>query len=216
MITDIQLSTLILIAAVIWGILLILKGTPLSIKLFDPFSNVTGVLVVILGLFDKWGWKWKIFYPWLVSTPYLQGTWKGQLISDWIDPETNKQVAPIDVYLVIKQSFSSLHARLLTKESSSELLSGEVIKNTDATWSVVGIYRNIPKLLIRDRSPMHHGGIILMVKGKTPIGLEGQFWTDRGTKGELYLSGYNKKTFYDYGTAAIAEYTRNIDKSILR
>lgn len=210
MITDVQLSTLVLIAAIVWGILLILKGTSLSIKLFDPFSTVTGVLVVILGFFDKWAWRWKIFYPWLVSTPYLQGTWKGQLISDWLDPETKQPIAPIEAYLVIKQSFSSLHANLLTKESSSELLSGEVVKNADGTWSVVGIYRNTPKLLIRDRSPMHHGGIILRVKGKSPVGLEGQFWTDRGTKGELYLSGHNKNTFFDYGTAAIAVYTRKI------
>ncbi len=212
MITDIQLSTLVFIAAFVWGILLLIKGIPLTRALFEPFSDVTGVLVLILAFFNKWAWKWNFFHPWLVSTPYLHGTWKGQLISDWVDPKTKKQTVPIEAYLVIRQNFSSIHAHLLTENASSDLLSGEVIKNSDGTWSLAGIYRNIPKILIRDRSPIHHGGIILSVKGKEPVGLEGQYWTDRGTKGELYLSGHNKKTFFDYGTAAIAEYIRKIDK----
>lgn len=58
---------------------------------------------------------------------------------------------------------------------------------------------------------MHHGGIILSVKGKSPVGLEGQFWTDRGTKGELYLSAYNRKIFSDYGNASISIFARKTE-----
>ena len=208
MITEIQLSTLIFIAAIIWAILLAVKGTPLSTSLFDPFSNVTGVLVLILTFFDKWAWHWKIFYPWLVSTPYLEGTWKGKIRSNWVNPETEKANGNIDVYLVIRQKFSVIHASLMTKESNSELLTGELIKNLDETWQFVGAYRNTPKLLIRDRSPIHHGALILQVKGQPPVGLEGQYWTDRNTQGEILLTEFNKKKFHDFSSATTAYFMK--------
>jgi hypothetical protein len=208
MITDIQLSSLVFIAAVIWGILLLIKGIPLSKALFEPFSNVTGVLVLILAFFDKWAWHWKIFHPWLVSTPYLVGTWKGIIKSNWINPETKQVIEPIDAYLIIKQKFSTIHARLITKESSSELLTGDLIKNPDETWQFVGAYRNTPKILIRESSPIHHGAIMLLVKGQPPIGLEGQYWTDRNTQGEIIFSGYNKKKFHDFSSASTTKFVK--------
>ena len=115
MITNIQLSTLVFIAAVIWGILLILKGTSLTLDLLEPFSNVTGALVILLALFDKWVWHWKIFYPWLVSTPYIDGTWKGKINSSWANPKTKQKTESIDAYLVIRQRFSKVYAKLITK-----------------------------------------------------------------------------------------------------
>jgi hypothetical protein len=202
MLTEIQLSTLIFLAMIIWAILLALKGTSLSTSLFEPFSNVTGVLVLILAFFDKWAWRWKIFYPWLVSTPYLEGTWKGKIKSNWINPETEKTSGNIEAYLVISQKFSRIHASLITKESSSELLTGELIKNSDETWQFVGAYTNKPRISVRERSPIHHGAVMLKVKGQPPTGLEGQYWTDRNTHGEMAFSEYSRKKFHDFNSAS--------------
>jgi hypothetical protein len=208
MITDIQLSTLVFVAAFIWGLLLILKGTPLSINLFEPFYNVIGILVLVLTFFDKWAWHWKIFYPWLVSTPYIEGTWKGKINSNWVNPNTKQKIETIDAYLVVRQKFSKAYAKLITKESSSELLAGEIIKNTYETWQFVSVYRNIPKMLIRKRSPIHYGSMILSIKGHPPNSLEGQYWTDRNTQGEITFSGFNRKKFDDYLSASTAYYTK--------
>jgi len=208
MITEVQLSTLIFIAAVFWATLLAVKGTPLSKSLFDPFSNVIGVLVLILTFFDKWAWHWKIFYPWLVSTPYLGGTWKGKIKSTWVNPDTQKNGTKIEAYLVIRQKFSKIHASLLTKESSSELLSGELINKSDETWQFVGVYESTPKMMIRDRSPIHYGAIILLVKNKTPKGLVGQYWTDRNTKGEMVFLEYCKEKYLDFQAASSAYYLK--------
>jgi hypothetical protein len=208
MITSIQLSTLVFVATIIWGVLLIWQGTSLSIDLVKPFSNVTGVLILILAFFDKWAWHWRIFYPWLVSTPYIDGTWKGKISSTWVNPKTNRQVKSIDAYLVIRQKFSKVYATLITKEANSELLAGEIIKKPDETWQFVGTYRNTPKIRIRDRSPIHQGSMILSIKGQPPIGLEGQYWTDRNTQGEITFSGFNKKKFEDFSSASIAKYTK--------
>lgn len=208
MITEIQLSTLIFITASIWAALLATKGTPLSTGLFEPFSNVIGVLVLILAIFDKWIWHWKIFHPWLVSTPYIEGTWKGKIKSTWIDPKTSKTSRSLDAYLVVRQKYSKIHATLITKESKSELLAGEMIKNSDETWQFIGAYRNTSRLPLRTKSPIHHGGMILHVKGHTPIGLEGQYWTDRNTQGEILFTDFSKKKFFDYKSAAAADFLK--------
>jgi len=176
--------------------------------LFEPFSNVTGVLVLLLAFFDKWAWHWKIFYPWLVSTPYLEGTWKGKIRSNWVSPETEQLIDTIDAYLIVRQKFSTIHARLITKESSSELLTGELVKNPDETWQIVGAYRNTPRISIRERSPIHHGAIMLQAKGQPPTGLDGQYWTDRSTQGEITFSEYNKKKFHDYKSASAAYFMK--------
>jgi len=208
MLTEVQLSTLIFIAVVIWAVFLALRGTPLSKSLFEPFSNVTGALVLILAFFDKWAWRWKIFYPWLVSTPYLEGTWKGKVKSNWIDPKSNTTSGNIDAFLVIRQKFSKIYANLITKESSSELLTGELIKNSDETWQLVGAYRNTPRISLRERSPIHHGAVILQIKGQPPIGLEGQYWTDRNTQGEMIFSEYSKKKINDFASASTAYFIK--------
>jgi len=208
MITNIQLSTLIFVIATIWSIALILQGTSLSIDLLKPFSNVTGVLVLLLAFFDKWAWHWKIFYPWLVSTPYIDGTWKGKINSNWINSETKQKIEQIDAYLVIRQKFSKVHARLITKESSSELLAGEISRNSDDTWQFVSAYRNTSKMMVRERSPIHHGAMILSIKGQPPSGLEGQYWTDRNTQGDIAFSRFNKKRFEDFSSASAAKYTK--------
>lgn len=208
MITETQLSALVFVTAVIWGILLLINGTPLSKTLFQPFSTVTGVLVLVLAFFDKWAWHWKIFHPWLVPTPYLEGTWKGKVKSNWVNPENERASRNIDAYLVVRQKFSKIHASLITKESSSELLTGELIKNSDETWQFVGAYRNTPKILIRERSPIHHGAVILKVKGQPPIGLEGQYWTDRNTHGEIVFSEYSKNKFQDFNSASSAYFIK--------
>lgn len=206
MITSIQLSTLVFIAAITWGILLILQGASVSIDLVKPFSNVTGVLVLILAFFDKWAWHWRIFYPWLVSTPYIDGTWKGKINSTWVNPKTNQQIKSIEAYLVIRQKFSKVYATLITKEANSELLAGEIIKNPDETWQFVSTYRNTPKMTIRDRSPIHQGSMILWIKGQPPTGLDGQYWTDRNTQGDIAFFGFNKKKFEDFSSASTAKY----------
>jgi hypothetical protein len=208
MITKVQLTTILLFSAFIWGIVLFLDGISISLVLLKPITSVTGVVIFILAFFDKWAWHWKIFYPWLVATPYIEGTWKGEIKSNWNNLETYQGIENIDAFFVIRQKFSSIHAQLITNESSSELLSGEIIKNPDETWQFIGIYRNTPKLSIRERSPIHHGAMILNIVGHSPYGLEGQYWTDRDTKGELSFFDYNKDKFSNFTSAKEAIYIK--------
>jgi hypothetical protein len=205
-ITRVQLSAILWIAAALWGALLLLDGVAVSLAWIRPFSTVLGALVLLLGVFDQWAWRFRFLHPWFVSTPDLQGTWKGQLISTWVDPEMGDRTPPIEGYLVVRQTFSSLHMRLITRESNSELLSGSIVREMDGTQKIVGTYRNTPRLLRRDVSPIHHGGLLLQIHGRPPSSLDGQYWTDRDTKGELRFTERSNQVFYDFESAAAGMY----------
>ena len=208
MISRSHLSALLAIAAVLWGTLLMLSGTSVSFEFFKPFSTVIGALVLILTLFDKWLWRLPILHPWFVATPDLQGTWKGTIASTWIDPKTNNTLPPIEAYLVIKQTFSSIHLRMFTKESESESVAGEIVRERDGCLNIAGVYRNTPKLLLRQESPIHHGGKLLHVRGEPPDTLEGQYWTDRNTKGEMKFTAQEKAMYHNFESASMGKYRK--------
>lgn len=201
MIERLPLSAIILTAAAVWGILLLLQGVPVSPDWFRPFSRVVGVLMILLTAFDLWLWRWPIFRGWLVKRPVLTGTWRAEVRSNWVDPATGQRIAPILAFMVIRQTFSRLTLRLMTGESGSELLGAEIILGSDGTYRVFGVYRNEPRLTVRHRSEIHYGALELRVAGSPPECMEGHYWTDRATAGELLLSNRNAKHAHDMASA---------------
>lgn len=203
-----HVTTLISIAAAVWGAMLVMGGTDVEAGWIKPLGTVVGLLMLLLAGFNKWFWKLRLLYPWFVPVPDLTGTWKGQLVSEWIDHKTGRQVPPIETYLLVKQTFSEVQMRLMTKESASELLTGTVVREGTSVLAA-GLYRNTPKLNHRDRSPMHHGGLLLQVQGideKDGLRLEGQYWTDRKTRGTLKFIERTSKSFDDFDRASEAKY----------
>src|SRR5690242_11972858 len=99
------------IAALLMMMSLFVIGPPVTGKEWlSLFLSVGGYsatfTVVIAAAFDKWLWK---FLPdWLLGIPKIYGTWKGDLKSHRINPETKKDVhktvAPY--FLSIRQTFS--------------------------------------------------------------------------------------------------------------
>lgn len=185
MLSRLHLSTILLTAAAIWGILLILNGVVVNGALFRPFSTVVGVLVLLLAIFDIWAWRWRLLHGWFVPRPDLRGTWRVEILSDWKDPATGASIEPIVAYLVIRQTFSLLSLRMITAESSSEIVAAEINKAADGTYRLAAVYRNEPKLSVRGRSPIHYGALVLDVQGDPVKGLAGHYWTDRSSRGEL-------------------------------
>lgn len=136
-----------------------------------------------------------------VIGPDLNGTWQGEIISNWEDPGSKRKLDPIAVFMVIKQTGNDLQMRLLTSESSSSSMVSTIKPEADGRWSIHGTYLNEPKLLLCERSPIHHGGIMLHIGGPPPTTLAGQYWTDRNTKGEMTLRLISRATADDYVTA---------------
>lgn len=187
MLSRLQVTTIIGLAALIWSILLFFDGYALETSLIKPLSPVVGIIVFLIFAYDKWIWKFPLINPHIIKIPNLNGTWKGVLESSYIDPNTNEKIAPIIAFIVITQTQSSINVRQITKESSSDLLSGEVYCDKSGMYNIVGVYSNEPKLLIQERSPIHYGGLRLKVQRGDCLSLEGEYWTTRNTNGTMFF-----------------------------
>jgi hypothetical protein len=189
-------------AVVVWATTLLVLGIPITWSHAAPFTATVTIVTGACLAFDRWLWKLPVFKGWLVKQPNLQGSWKVRLVSNWIDPSTGQTIAPIECLMVIRQRFSSLNARLFTRESSSTLLANNFSCEEDGVYELVGTYRNTPRIDLRGkRSEIHHGSLLLQVKDDPAGRLEGHYWTDRGTRGSLQLSRRVDTLFAGYEDA---------------
>lgn len=201
MLTENQLKALVAVAVVIWAGVLIFQHQPVSLHSLTPFSYVVTGLSGVLLLWERWLWAWPAFRPWLTSRPDVRGTWKGTLHSSWIDPKTRQHRPPSEVYYVIRQTYSTIDVRIVTVDSLSESLSGNVFCDKVGVYKLATTYRNIPRLLERDRTPVHHGGALFNLIGDPIHKLDGEYWTDRGTSGELIFTARTRGIVHDFDEA---------------
>lgn len=194
MLTRTQISAFLALSVAFWIALLAYGGTPLSWAMLAPFSSVVGAVSAIMLLFDVWAWKLLIFRGWLIKRPVLHGTWKTELQSDWINPETGEAVPAIDCFIIIRQTASKLSIKLVTRESRSETVSAGIECCPDGTFEISCTYRNKPKSMYRYRSEVHYGAMLLAAENATPQRLEGEYWTDRKTMGSIVMTDRKTKT----------------------
>jgi len=182
---------------IIWVIVLLLTTGYSSVDVGAAIKKIPQAIsiYVLLGiLFTKWIWRWELLQGWLIKIPDLQGTWRGELISDWVNPETGKSIDPIPVVLVIRQTFSSIKCTLMTKESTSYSTTADInVVSSGEDLYLTYNYTNRPKATIRDRSAIHDGACTLKIIRKPSRSLEGEYWTSRKTRGEMNLSFKSKK-----------------------
>lgn len=211
MLTRIQISSFIGLTIVIWLIALWIQGMPiLSSEFLKPFSLVVGAITIILSLFNKYAWTWKIFEGWYIERPNLQGTWKIELKSDWINPETGSPIAPIIGFATIRQTLTSLTFRIFTKESESKSIAYSIEKEDDGLFKLNVIYQNQPSIELRGkRSEIHHGSFILNISGSPVTSLKGHYWTDRSTRGAMHLT-MRTMQFFDNFEIAQEQFSKNI------
>ena len=137
------------------------------------------------------------------NRPDVRGTWRGTLASHWIDPETNERVPPdTDVYLVVRQTFWKVTAVLITRESKSCSTTATVDDDGCGQYQLVAVYRNTPRAALRHRSEVHHGSFKLDISGEPVTRLEGYYWTDRNTMGELQFDRRFKHTVESFADGA--------------
>ena len=204
MLTRLHISSFIGLTIAVWLLALWYQGMPvLQADFVKPFGTVVGLISFIVTIFNKYLWSWRIFKGWYVKRPDLRGTWKVELKSSWINPETGQGIQPIYGYAVVRQSLTSLSFRLMTEESRSVLVAHSIEQQEDDDlYKLVGVYRNEPKIELQGvRSEIHHGSFALEIHGSPVYELQGHYWTDRGTKGGIKLSHKVKKLYDTYEQA---------------
>ena len=214
MIAKIHIQVIVFFAAAIWGALLLLQGVAVDIWWFRYYSIVTGILVFLLTSFDFFLWRVPFLQGWLVKRPDLRGTWRAEFRSNWIDPSTGQGIPARVAYIAIRQTFSTLTFRLMTSESTSELLNAQLVPSMDGSYRLLGIYRNEPRHSVRGQSAIHNGALLLDVSSAPVTRMTGHYWTDRNTAGEIELRGHVEQCHSDYESAreALGDTTPNANK----
>lgn len=196
-----QVKALMAFVVVMTAAVLFLQGVRVGAKsLYSAFSYVVTGVTFLLAAWEKYLWHiWPFFY--LQKEPDLRGTWKGQISSNYVDPNTQVRKPPIEVYVVVRQTCWTIDVRLFSAESSSVTLSGSLFSDSANVFTLACTYRNTPTVLRRQRSPISHGGLLLYVRGSPIHQLDGEYWTDRGTVGEMLLTGRSKQQAHDFAQA---------------
>lgn len=186
----IHITAFVVIAAIIWLIVLLCQGTPISWAYARPFSIVVSSLVGLGLLFEFVLWRQPLLHGWFVRRPDLRGTWRVELQSSYIRPESKERVPMIICYMGVNQTLSVLHMHLMTPESESWFIAAHVRPSPSGNgFQVIGVYTNEPNVHLRDKriSEMHQGAIIIETHGPglRPTTLTAKYWTDRSTMGTM-------------------------------
>jgi hypothetical protein len=157
-------------------------------KAITHVSTTISINIILWMIFISWGWKLKIFYPWLVPFPNLSGDWEGTIRSNWKE----KELEPIPIEVSITQNFFNVQVRIKTKESRSYSIGASFdIDNERGFQQLFYTYLNTPKAGVRVRSEIHYGSTILNFDGFKVTNMDGEYWTDRETTGEITLTKKN-------------------------
>lgn len=157
-------------------------------KAITHVSTTISINIIIWMIFIAWAWKLKIFYPWLVPFPNLSGDWEGTIKSNWKE----KELEPIPIEVSITQNFFNIQVRIKTNESRSYSIGASFdIDNERGFQQLFYTYLNTPKAGVRERSEIHYGSTILNFDGFKVTKMDGEYWTDRETTGEITLTKKN-------------------------
>jgi hypothetical protein len=194
------LKAIIYSTVAIWATVLLATGQHLSLGWLRPLSTVTSAVLLLGMAFELWLWKLPLLHGWFVKRPVIEGTWRAQLRSNWKDA-SGAAIPPIEGYVVIRQTLLNLSLRLMTKESASHLVGTEIVCALDGLYCVSGVYRNEPRYQDRTHSQIHFGALWLRVIDTPTQMLEGHYWTDRNTAGEMQLTEKRREKFQDFESA---------------
>jgi hypothetical protein len=205
MLTDLQVKIIVGCVLLVLVVVSLVQGHALETKdLISASSSAATALGFLLFLWDRWLWSWSVFHSWLSKRPDLRGTRKGELLTDYTNSTTSQKR---DVFLMIRQTNSTIDARLFSAESSSISLSGVLVSDKAEVNTLIITYRNEPHLLKREHSPIAYGGMLLNVRGDKVYQLDGHYWTDRSTRGEVKFTIRSREKSHDFEQATKLKYS---------
>jgi hypothetical protein len=125
-------------------------GLPVG-EALAPYGAAVSVVTLVWLVFDRWLWKLPLIRQHVAQRPLLDGTWRGTLTPKSRDPATGEPWAASDeVYVVIKQDYSSIHIRLHTQNGSSQTITTKLERAADGAYELYAVYRYDPQLGSRE------------------------------------------------------------------
>ncbi len=180
-------------------------GIPLTWDHAKPYSLTLAVLTGGWKAFDNYLWRtWpcKKF----VRVPDINGTWRAVLQTSYEDPQTCERKGPIDAYIAVRQTFTSLSIRLMTVDGhESSLVASSLDIQRDGTTYIYGVYQGVPNILDRSKvSAIHYGSFKYKAIGTPVTHIAGHYWTDRNTSGSIHLFDPRPERFDSFASAKAA------------
>ena len=107
MLSSRQLSPFIVLSIGLWMLGALLAGADFTISgnLLRPIGPVLFAVGIVLIVFDRWLWHFRILYPWFVDRPDLRGTWQATFVSSYVPAGERDLVGPVKCQFVIRQTF---------------------------------------------------------------------------------------------------------------
>lgn len=191
------------IAALVWLVLALLAGQGFSQVPLRIYSIAGTIAALVFALWERFIWKWKIV-RYFTGVPLVAGTWRGELISSYMHPD-GSNVPPIPTAIYVSQSASKCTVTLFTGESKSISEHAKLIHDPDGRWRLSWQYVNTPRPGVRDRSERHKGAGEVYIGSQPGEGLEGAYFTDRRTDGELRFTEWSAARFSSTESALAAD-----------
>lgn len=195
----------------IWALLIYLTQPELRITLeaLKEIPHVVFFYTIIYLIFTIWAWRWRLFSGWLIPFPYLGGTWRGTIVSTWINPETGATPPPIEAILVIRHRFDSISCTLFTAESESQSNAAALQLEDGSDRKVLSYnYTNDPRVSVRGRSERHSGAAILKLVSQPTMRLTGEYWTSRKTTGEMDFAFDSRTSVEAFSQSALGRQSK--------
>ncbi len=196
-----QIQVIIAVAILVFAVGIVVTGGSPNPRWLQFYSYAVLAAVVVLTLWDRWIWRWRVSQRFSWVPRNIGGTWGGALTSQWIDPKTGNPPPTKPAYLVVRQTASSVSATMFTDEMRSRSSLG-MVSGYDGAASLEYMYLSRPDSSVEHRSRMHHGSTSLDIVGAPAKRLKGRYWTDRDSKGELDFRKHTSKYADDYESAA--------------
>jgi hypothetical protein len=183
------------LAAVAWALILLVTGDSLKASWAQPVGLAASIVVLVLLAYDRWVWRWRALRR-LTRRPVLHGTWRTELRTSYGDCKDEV----IQAYLVIRQTYSRILVAMLFDRSRSNSMSAELVVE-DGRWVLHYLFRSEKQVLYRDGNPPARGAAQLTVAKVPKIHLEGDYWMEHGTRGQVRTVGYNRAICDTYHAA---------------
>lgn len=151
----------------------IIKWIFKNLEIWDALTYASTFTSFVVILYVTILWRINPFE----KIPKLKKEYIGTLISTY---DNEKR----DVKIIINQNLFETKIIFESNESSSKSITANFYDEYGTQMLSFG-YINNPKAIYKDRSPIHYGLCILEIKDKN--NLEGQYFTDRCTRGDIKL-----------------------------
>lgn len=164
-----------------------------SVELSNLIRGVSfglSITTIFWTFYFSYGWKWPLLNS-IFYRPDLNGTWSGELISDW-KSENGDSIPPITFYIVIRQSFLRIHFTTFTKS-----FVGTSYSETFSLKKHTGL-KNVSYLYRKDTSQnncevLHEGATELrLIEAESKI-LQGKYWSNKKTNGSIKVTWVSKQ-----------------------